>query len=117
MRSLKFALLALAASFMFQGVTAQSASALNVPKPAVAEKQGLTLVRHGHRHHWRHHGFRRHGYHRRWHGPRIYIGPSYGYRSYGYRSYGYSCRWLKRKALWTGSSYWWRRYNRCRYGW
>lgn len=35
---------------------------------------------------------------------------------YGYSSYGNSCSWLRRKAVRTGSSYWWRRYEDCRYG-
>lgn len=53
-------------------------------------------------HHWRH---RRH-WHRHWHGPRfaIYIG-------------GPRCGWLRRRAILTGSRYWWRRYYRCRYLW
>jgi hypothetical protein len=40
--------------------------------------------------------------------------PYYGaYSGYGYDS---PCRWLKRKAIHTGSSYWWRRYQYCVYG-
>ena len=37
------------------------------------------------------------------------------YRHYhhGRYNYGSRCRWLKRKARRTGSSYWWRRYNYC----
>lgn len=60
-------------------------------------------------------GYRSYGHrrHRHWRPSRgIYFAAPYvTYRSY---SYG-SCRWLKRKAIRTGSSYWWRRYNRCRY--
>lgn len=48
---------------------------------------------------------RRYGY-RRSFGPSIYIGS-------GYRSCGY----LRRRAAVTGSRYWLRRYNACRYGW
>ena len=48
---------------------------------------------------------------RRHHGSRIRIAPVYGYRSYND-----GCYWLKRKALNTGSRYWWRRYNECRWG-
>lgn len=39
----------------------------------------------------------------------VYGGPSY------YHSYR-SCWWLKRKAINTGSSYWWKRYHYCVYG-
>lgn len=45
-------------------------------------------------------------YHRRWRGPRfaIYVGSP-------------RCSWLRRRAILTGSRYWWRRYYRCRYWW
>lgn len=60
--------------------------------------------RHGY-HRRRFHGHRRYRY-RRWHrGPRIAI----------YRGYG-RCGWLRRRAIITGSRYWWRRYRWCR-GW
>lgn len=58
-----------------------------------------------------HRGFRHRGYsHRRfrrglrWGGPVIIGGYGYG-----------NCSYLKRRALATGSRYWWRRYNACRY--
>lgn len=38
---------------------------------------------------------------------------------YGYNSYygsGDDCGWLRRRAIDTGSSYWWSRYDECRYG-
>ena len=44
---------------------------------------------------------------------------AYGAYSYGYGGgyYGYGgCRWLKLRALESGSPYWWRRYEACRYG-
>ena len=44
--------------------------------------------------------FRRHNF---WRGP-VFI-----------RSYGNDCYWLKRKAINTGSRYWWSRYNACRW--
>jgi len=58
------------------------------------------------------HRYRRHyhyyprRYHRRWRGPRfaIYVGSP-------------RCSWLRRRAILTGSRYWWRRYYRCRYWW
>ena len=125
MSKLKFGLLALAAGFMFQGVAVQPASALSVQKQTIAAQDGVTLVRQrghgvrnfgggGQRHGIYGGGFRRHGFYgggfRRHHyRPRIYIAPSYGYYN--------NCRWLKRKALYTGSHYWWRRYNHCRRGW
>jgi len=31
-------------------------------------------------------------------------------------TYGDGCYWLKRRAVYTGSSYWWRRYSACRHG-
>lgn len=35
----------------------------------------------------------------------------------GYRYYrGNGCYWLKERALYTGSPYWWRRYQACRSG-
>lgn len=57
----------------------------------------------------RHWGGHRHHRHRGWGGV-YFAAPLY----YGAYDYGYGdCRWLKRKAWRTGSSYWWRRYNRC----
>lgn len=46
----------------------------------------------------------------------IDLGSPY-YGSYGSYYSGYdSCRWLKRRAIHTGSSYWWKRYQYCIYG-
>lgn len=50
-------------------------------------------------------------------GPLVYGGYGYGHRAYGYSSYGDGCRWMYRKAVHTGSHYWWKRFNQCRYGW
>ncbi|HEU0158816.1 MAG TPA: hypothetical protein VFR00_05875 [Hyphomicrobiaceae bacterium] len=52
-----------------------------------------------------------HGHHHHRHGVRILIGGGPGI--YGY---GGSCRWLKLRALETGSPYWWKRYRFCMYG-
>lgn len=30
---------------------------------------------------------------------------------------GGGCGWLHDRAVYSGSRYWWRRYNACRYGW
>lgn len=38
--------------------------------------------------------------------------PEYVYVGSGYNP----CRWLKRKAIYTGSPYWWNRYYQCIYG-
>jgi hypothetical protein len=58
------------------------------------------------------HGGRGH-HHRR---GRFLVG--YPYYSYGYYDdgyYGYDCEWLYRRAIVTGSPYWWRRYRNCDY--
>lgn len=60
--------------------------------------------------HWRH------GRHwRRWRGYPIYAWPYYDYGYYDnyYYDSGYNCGWLYRKAVRTGSPYWWRRYRAC----
>jgi hypothetical protein len=62
-----------------------------------------------------HFGGRRH--HR---GPKIrFRSRSHGYLPYYYGYYNSyyddSCAWLRRRALRTGSSYWWRRYEDCRH--
>lgn len=64
---------------------------------------------HAGRHHHHHH----HKHHRRFRGFAHYGLPYvYAYSSYD----DYSCAWLRRRAIYTGSSYWWRRYEECRYG-
>lgn len=116
MSKLKIGMLALAASFMFQGAAVQPASAMPAYKPQITADHGATLVNQrfhgGHRfggvRHQRFYGghhFRRHHFY----GPRFYIAPVYSRHS--------SCHWLKRKALYTGSHYWWRRYQHCRHDW
>lgn len=45
-------------------------------------------------------------------GLRIYLGPGYGYYD---GDYDYSCEWLRRRAIATGSRYWWRRFRDCVY--
>jgi hypothetical protein len=64
----------------------------------------------GRRHFGRHRGFRR-GWYRRY-GYRGYYGRGIYFGGYGY---GRRCGWLRRRAVITGSSYWWRRYRACRY--
>jgi hypothetical protein len=48
-------------------------------------------------------------HHHRFHHRRLFVG------DYAY-GYGDDCYWLRRRALYTGSPYWWRRYYACRYG-
>ena len=53
--------------------------------------------------------------HRRFHRHRhIFIGAPLLYGGY-YYGYG-DCYWLRRRALHTGSQYWWNRYHACLYG-
>jgi hypothetical protein len=51
---------------------------------------------------------------RRFHGRRVFFAAGYPY--YYYNDYGYGgCGWLYRRAVATGSPYWWRRYHECVY--
>ncbi len=87
-------------------------------------RHGSVHRRHGHvrhrghhigRHHVnrRHHGHHSRSYIRR-HGRHYGWGPSIGFWFYdGY--YWGDCAWLRRRAIVTGSSYWWHRYRLCRY--
>jgi hypothetical protein len=56
------------------------------------------------------------GYAHRHHGHRFYP-YGYGFLPYYYYDYGYydDCAWLRRRAIATGSPYWWRRYEACIY--
>jgi hypothetical protein len=47
---------------------------------------------------------------RRFHHRRFAVVGGYAY------GYGDGCYWLRRRALYTGSPYWWRRYAACRHG-
>lgn len=54
----------------------------------------------------------RHGHHRR--GSRFFFaGVPYGYYYDDYAYYGDDCGWLYRRAIQTGSPYWWQRYQVC----
>jgi hypothetical protein len=46
---------------------------------------------------------------------RFYAAPYVAYGAYSY-SYG-NCYWLRERAIVTGSSYWWQRYEACRDYW
>lgn len=50
-----------------------------------------------------------------WRGSVFYGVPTYGFYDSGHYDGG-GCYWLKRRAINTGSRYWWRRYRDCR-GW
>jgi hypothetical protein len=64
--------------------------------------------KHGHKGDWRHkHRVRRFGRH-------IFWGPSVDFYYYDGYYYG-NCEWLRERAVYTGSHYWWRRYELCRY--
>ena len=69
-----------------------------------------------HSHSGARHAFRFHHGHRhahRFHHRRFLVAVPFA--AYGYYAYD-GCEWLRRKALYTGSSYWWNRYNACLYG-
>lgn len=113
MRTILSATLALAAGLAAAGGFATSASALTVAKHPVAVGQsGATQV-----------AWRGEGRHNQWRGNHgRHGGYGYGHRynrgggivlRFG-NSGGGGCYWLKRRALDTGSRYWWHRYNECR---
>jgi hypothetical protein len=108
MRKSLFAMLAVAASVGLSGLAAAPANAM---EPG---RHGAGAAPHGSsiqvRHLERHVGGNRNFHARRHFGARFYIAPVYSYRSHD------GCFWLKRKALNTGSRYWWHRYNECRWG-
>lgn len=54
------------------------------------------------------------GYKHHHHGFRVVIGAPVVYGGYGYRNHR-PCYWLYRKAQYTGSHYWWKRFHQCRY--
>jgi hypothetical protein len=57
----------------------------------------------------------RHANFRRFHGRRVFFAAGYPYYDYDY-GYGYGgCGYLYRRAVATGSSYWWHRYRACLY--
>lgn len=119
---------AIAAGVVVGALASSPANALVAPKPQISTSSEVVQVRrkgggfrhrgmHRHRGIHRHRGFHRHrGYrhrhHRGWR--RGFYAVPYVYGGYGYRN----CYWLKRRALRTGSRYWWRRYATCKWrGW
>lgn len=124
MRKTFLTMLAMASGIALTGLAAAPANALTVGKPAISDNANLIEIRHG-----RGHGGFGMRYNRGF-GVRHFGGPRFRHRGFGYRhfyrprfyapiyaygSYGSSCQWLKRKAIRTGSRYWWNRYEACRY--
>jgi hypothetical protein len=95
-----FVALALATGLAVSSAALSPANAVTVSKPHVAAGTSVTHVTH-----LRHRGPYLHRRHFFYGGPVII-----------HRSYGDGCYWLKRRALNTGSRYWWHRYQECRYG-
>jgi hypothetical protein len=77
--------------------------AMHAPAEARHHHGGRAFFAGGSPHHsfFRHHRFHRHRF--------AFVGV------YPY-AYGDGCYWLKRRAIHTGSRYWWRRYFACRHG-
>jgi hypothetical protein len=74
-------------------------------------------ARGGHGGHGGHHGAHSGGPHLSIAGPRHHFHRHSFVRGYPYYAYyGDGCDWLRRRALYTGSPYWWQRYEACRYG-
>ena len=72
--------------------------------PSSLPVEGLAQrVQHHHHHHHHHHG---HGH------AHLLYGVPFAYGSY---DDAYECYWLRRRALYTGSTYWWDRYYACLY--
>jgi hypothetical protein len=69
-----------------------------------SDRRGIARGRHGPRYDKTH--VRRHG-------RRFVWGPGITFWFYDGYYYG-ECEWLRRRAIATGSSYWWRRYYQCR---
>ena len=94
-----FVALALASGLAVSSAALSPARAVPVAKPHIEAGTHVNQVNHR-RYHGGVHFRRHHGY-----GGPVVI----------YRSTSNSCYWLKRRALNTGSRYWWHRYQECRY--
>ena len=95
-------------------IAAAIAGAIALSAPASAGTAGTSgfqnadlVVKVGHNGGKRFKRFRRHNRH--W-GHGFHYG--HGFKHYGYRGCGY----FYKKAKWTGSRYWWKKYNRCIHG-
>ena len=58
-----------------------------------------------------HHGFNHDNFHH-FHNRRVFVSSAFFFGGYPYYGYG-NCYWLKRRAIITGSRYWWSRYEDC----
>jgi len=58
-----------------------------------------------------HHGFNHDNFHH-FHNRRVFVSSAFFFGGYPYYGYG-NCYWLKRRAIITGSRYWWSRYKDC----
>lgn len=136
MRKTLGAVLAIAAGMAAMGGSIRPADAAAFSKPQLSGTSEVVEVRkrggfrgnrgfRGHRSFRGNRGFSRH---RGFRSHRAFRGRGYSHRRYGrglrwgapvvIGAYGYgygNCSYLKRRALATGSRYWWRRYNACRY--
>jgi hypothetical protein len=63
---------------------------------------------------WKHGNWKHRPHHIRRHGRHIYWGSGLDFYYYDGYYYG-NCEWLRERAIYTGSRYWWRRYELCRY--
>ncbi len=88
------------AGFVRSGPSARIAPAIRPAAPSFAPG---AVVRGGGKHGGGHHHHRRHV-----RGGVYFATPFYGYYDYD------DCGWLRRRAIETGSRYWWRRYQECR---
>jgi hypothetical protein len=70
---------------------------------------GLRSFSGGAVHRFHGHAFRHHRHFRHRH---LFVTAPLVYGYYGYDD----CGWLRRRAVYTGSAYWWDRYNACLYG-
>jgi hypothetical protein len=100
----KMALIAMAAGSLFAVLPTGQADA----RPGVYVGRGHSVY--ASPVHFRHHYHRHHHYR-----PYFYTRYAFPVYSYAYTSsYGDGCYWLKRRAIHTGSAYWWHRYRDCR---
>jgi hypothetical protein len=90
-------------AFSFQGTVRHPRAKVfgKLPRPGGVAIGGTTHRRSAHQH--RHHR----GLRMSWGGPVFWFYDGYYYGD---------CAWLRRKAIATGSRYWWRRYRLCREG-
>ena len=88
--------------------TALAAAAMSALAIGALATPAAAGGKHHHKHHHHKHFSHKHfGY--GFYAPHVVIGTSWGYTD--------GCRYMLRKAKRTGSSYWWKKYNRCIDGW